>query len=156
MQIRTSTVVIPCIAAAIALLGGYFTMLGMDGWYAELNQPPWAPPDWVFGPVWTLIYALTALAAVLTWNNFSRGKIFTFIFILLCINAASNVIWSYLFFTLHEISFALVDALIIEGTIIAATGLIALRAWRYALLLVPYICWVAFAIYLNYAIVLLN
>ncbi len=138
---------------AVAGLGGWATQLGP--WYAALKQPPWKPPDAAFGPAWTLIFTLTAWAAVRVWQR-CAGAVRRRFAAALALNAALNVLWSVLFFTLRRPDWALAEVVLLW----ASVALLAALAWpvdrRAALLLAPYLVWVAFAGALNAAVVRLN
>ncbi len=149
----------PVLAAAgaallVAIVGGLATDIGP--WYQALNKPSWQPPDWLFGPVWTVIYALAALAGVIAWRHAQRGAERHRIIVLFALNAALNVLWSWLFFGWHRPDLALAEVGFLWLSILAlilALGRIAPAAgW----LLVPYLLWVSFAAFLNYTIVQLN
>jgi tryptophan-rich sensory protein len=139
--------------------GAVFTARGLDGWYGTLVQPALAPPDWVFAPVWTVLFALLGVAVWLVWRRAddratagpARVAIATF-----GVHFAFNVAWSAAFFGRQSIELGL-------GVIVGLWGLIVLTAWafarvdrRAALLLLPYLAWVTFAAYLNYRFWVLN
>ena len=145
-------------AAAMALfvlgLGGLMTELGP--WYENLRKPAWQPPGWLFGPVWTLIYALTALAAVKAWRAAGTRRDRDWLLALFAINGFLNVFWSLLFFRLQRPDWALVEVAFLWLSIVAliiATGRHDRTAGR---LLWPYLAWVSFAAFLNFTIVQLN
>jgi benzodiazapine receptor len=123
--------------------------------YGSLTQPTWAPPSQVFGPVWTCLYLLMAVAAWLVWRERgwarARGALGMFV-LQLVINAA----WSWLFFGAHEGALAFADIVVllalILATIVAFARIRALAAW----LLVPYLLWVSFATALNWSVWQLN
>lgn len=124
-------------------------------WYAGLSKPDWTPPGWLFGPVWTLLYILMALAAWLVWREagWAGGRVALSLFLAqLVLNAA----WSVIFFGLHRIDVALADIVLLE-LLIVATGLLF---WRHrplaAMLLAPYALWVGYATALNTALYRLN
>lgn len=137
----------------VAGLGGWATQLGP--WYAALKQPPWKPPDAWFGPAWTLIFALTTWAALRVWVR-STGAARRRWAAALAFNAALNVLWSVLFFALRRPDWALAEV----GLLWLSIALLVALAWpadrRAALLLLPYLVWVAFAATLNAAVVQLN
>jgi tryptophan-rich sensory protein len=120
-----------------------------DGWYAALNKPPFNPPNWVFAPVWTLLYVMIAVAGARTYERV-RG------FSLWVTQMALNFAWTPAFFLLHRPTLALV---IIVALLAAILTFIAMK-WSSdrvsALLFVPYAAWVAFATLLNAAIVGMN
>ena len=139
-----------CFAAAIP--GAVFPT---GQWYAQLAKPALTPPNWVFGPVWTLLYLMMAVAAWLVWSDPSppRARIPLIVFVVqLVLNAA----WSCLFFGLHSIGLALADIVVLWATILATL----ISFWRLrklaGALLIPYLLWVSFAGYLNIALWRLN
>ena len=120
-----------------------------DEWYAQLNRPDFAPPDYVFGPVWTVLYLCMAVAAWLVWKSdrlTNTWRPLALFFTQLILNAA----WTWLFFGLHRIDWAFFDIFLLLSAI-AATIVFFLRTSRIAgLLLVPYLAWVTFASALNF------
>lgn len=148
-------VIVACIAAAaVAGLGALMTDLGP--WYKGLEEPPWKPPDWLFGPAWTTIFALTAAAGVMGWQRSRDATTRRRIVTTFTVNAVLNVLWSALFFRLQRPDWALAEVvflwLSIAGMILVLAGTTRLGA----LLLVPYLAWVGFAGFLNLAVVRLN
>jgi tryptophan-rich sensory protein len=123
--------------------------------YANLDQPSWAPPAGVFGPVWTLLYMAMAWAAWLVWRErgFARASGALGLFV---VQLAFNALWSWLFFGWHRGALAFADILVllalIVATIIAFGRIRRLAAW----LLAPYLAWVTFATLLNYSVWQLN
>jgi tryptophan-rich sensory protein len=142
------------VAVAVAGLGVWATDL--SPWYFKLKKPPWQPPDWVFGPAWTTIFALAAISAGLAWNQALDGESRGWIVGLFAVNGLLNILWSVLFFSLRRPDWALVEVvplwLSVLALIVALAPVSALASW----LLVPYLVWVAFAAYLNLAIFRLN
>jgi translocator protein len=139
--------------AAVALtgwLGGRFTAEGIrDGWYAALARPDWTPPGWLIGAVWTLLYALIAIASAILWRPASYPAYAA----LLAVNLVLNAYWCRLFFSERRPTAALVEILVLEATCVGLVALAARRSGTAAVLLAPYAAWVAFASYLNAAIV---
>ena len=139
------------LAAAVAGAGSVTAPV----FYARLALPAWAPPAWVFGPVWTALYALMGIAAWLVWRvrGFSGAR---FALLLYLLQLGVNTIWSWLFFHWHLGLLALADILLLLVLVLAT--LIAF--WRVRplawLLLLPYVLWVGFAAALNHAIWQLN
>ena len=123
--------------------------------YDQLVQPAWAPPPWVFGPVWTALYALMGIAAWLAWRNGGfrphRGAVAVFF-----IQLALNALWSWLFFAWHLGALALAEVILLSILIVATV----LAFWRVrpvaGILLIPYLLWVSFAAALNYTLWHLN
>jgi benzodiazapine receptor len=134
-----------------------FGALFMPGaWYAGLAKPPLTPPNWVFGPVWTTLYLLMAIAAWTVWNRagtLSRAARPAGWFVLqLVLNAG----WSALFFGLHAPLFALIEIVVLWGTIAATIAAFARVSRFAAAMLVPYLAWVSLATYLNAGLWWLN
>lgn len=141
-----------CFAAAAA--GSVATASSVGGWYATLAKPAWTPPGWVFGPVWTVLYAAMGVAAWLVWRSATavRDRALT----LFAVQLALNVAWSWLFFGLRRIDLALVEILVLWAAIAATTAAFARARAGAAWLLVPYLAWVSFAAVLNAALLRLN
>ncbi|MBU0649151.1 tryptophan-rich sensory protein [Patescibacteria group bacterium] len=152
---KINYLVIPLIALATAVLGSHFTSQGMD-WYETLSRPGFTPPGGIIGTVWTVIYILSAISALIVWNKFSRNKRFLWISALFMINAVLNFFWCYLFFAAHLIGAAIIEMLALEATVLALMILVWPRSRFAAFLLAPYAGWVIFATYLAYSIWALN
>lgn len=141
---------------AIGAVGSYFTIPEISGWYQTINKPSWNPPNWIFGPVWTTLYVLMGIALYLVWktpNSIGNKTIAVSLFI---IQLGLNFLWSVIFFSLHQPGWAFVEIILlwifILLTIFSFSPINKISAW----LLVPYICWVSFAMILNHAIWQLN
>jgi tryptophan-rich sensory protein len=123
--------------------------------YLQLARPAWAPPGWLFGPVWTLLYAMMALSAWLAWLRppSPRRNAGLLLFVA---QLVANALWSWLFFAWHRGAFAAAEVLVLWA-LIAATIVAFLPVRRAAaLLLVPYLAWVSFASVLTWAVWLAN
>jgi tryptophan-rich sensory protein len=148
----------------VAWLGLCFTVAGVSarwtaveipGWYRTLARPVIAPPNWVFGPVWTLLYALMAIAAWrVSMADPSRWRIWGLGLFLL--QLALNFAWSWIFFRRHELGAALVEVVILWAAIGATTLAFARVSPLAAWLMAPYLAWVTFASVLNGAFWRLN
>lgn len=143
------------LAAFVALCFGVSVLGGMatgPEWYPALRKPEWTPPGWVFGPVWTLLYPLVAVAGWLAWRE-GKARFGPLVFLL---QLALNAAWPWLFFAERRPDLALAA---IAALVVAILATIA-AFWRLsrlaAVLLVPYLAWVAFAAVLNHAIWRLN
>ncbi len=124
-------------------------------WYASLTKPPWNPPNWIFAPVWTVLYTLMAVAAWLVWRRAGfRGAAAALI--LFVAQLVLNALWSYLFFGLHRPGAALLDIVVLFAAILAAAALFWRQDWRAGALMIPYALWVGFASCLNFALWRLN
>ncbi len=123
--------------------------------YGQLAQPEWAPPSWLFGPVWTMLYALMAVAAWLVWRSggFRANRIALSLFL---IQLALNAVWSWFFFAWRRGDLALADIVLLWVFVVATLA----SFWRVrplaGALLVPYLLWVSFAFVLNYSLWQLN
>jgi tryptophan-rich sensory protein len=146
-------IVLACLAAW--MLGGVLTRPNLD-WYATLNKPGFTPPNEVFPVVWTILYAMMAVSAWLVWRapgkQEDRRAGLTWFFWQLAI----GVIWSYAFFWLHSPGLALIVILALLVAIVITIVFFDRLSRPAALLLLPYVLWVAFATSLNFAIWFLN
>lgn len=134
--------------AAAAL--GAVASANAAGFYARLEQPAWAPPAWLFGPVWTLLYALIGIAAWLVWRAHgwrgAAGALTLFI-----VQLALNALWTWLFFAWHNGALAFAE-IVLLWLMIVATALVFYRLHKLAaLLMLPYLAWVSFATALSWA-----
>jgi len=142
-----------CLGAAG--IGSILTTPSIKPWYATLRKPPWTPPNWLFGPVWTALYLSMAVAAWLVWRRigFSPAKLPLTLFV---IQLALNVAWSGIFFRLRLVGVAFLEVvllwLFILWTAIAFGSVSSTASW----LMVPYLTWVTFALALNAAIWRMN
>jgi tryptophan-rich sensory protein len=153
---RLSYFTIPFIAVVIMTLGSLFTWSGMEWYMHILEKPAITPPKWIFSYAWSCIFAATTLAVLLIWNRAKRTPSFWLTIALFAINAVANVAWSYLFFSMHRIEWALLDAVFIVLTVYVLIILCMQRSWIAAFLLIPYAIWTTFAVYLNYLILVMN
>ena len=141
-------------AIAVAVLGSLGTDLGP--WYRALRQPAWKPPDLWFGPAWTLIFALTAWAGARAWLRASTAVERQRVLWAFGVNGALNVLWSWLFFRWRRPDWALVEVVPFWLSIVVLIAVVRRIDRGAALLLLPYLAWVAFAAALNAAVVRLN
>ena len=137
-------------------IGSWFTYPAIAGWYAYVNKPFFNPPNWIFGPVWSLLYLLMGISLFLVWQSKGKKKVLQEAYKLFFLQLGLNTLWSLIFFGLKNPTFAFLEVLLLWASIYA-TMRIFLKINRTAgLLLVPYLLWVSFATCLNLAIVLLN
>jgi tryptophan-rich sensory protein len=141
-------------ALLVAALGGAATDTGP--WYQALRKPSWQPPDWLFAPVWTLIFALTALAGLRAWLRTPDAKGRDRLLAAYALNALLNILWSVLFFTLRRPDWALVEVAPLWLSVLLIAVVSGRRDRVASWLLVPYLVWVAFAGVLNWSVVELN
>ena len=139
---------------AIAGVSGVVTAHSVHSWYPTLHKPFFNPPDWIFGPVWTLLYGMIAIAGWRLWRTagFAPRAAWTAYGVQLLL----NFLWSGLFFGLHQPLWALGDIAALWVAILLTILLFSRRDQTAGWLLVPYFAWVSFAFLLNAAIVKLN
>lgn len=140
----------------IAAIGGWVTIPALPQWYLTLKKPFFTPPDWVFSPVWTVLYILMAFAFAIVWERAKKQKSAVWGMRLFVLQLIVNLLWSILFFGLRSPQWALLDIVVLWLLIVATLS----QFWRVHLatgyLLLPYLAWVSYAALLNYAIVYLN
>jgi benzodiazapine receptor len=137
---------------AVAAVGSAFPP---DDWYRTLNKPSFAPPDWLFAPVWTLLFLMMAVSAWLVARRSQPPLQNPAICAFLC-QLILNALWSGLFFGLHRPDLALIEIVILWGAILLTITLFRRRSRIAAWLLAPYLAWVSFATALNYGYWSLN
>lgn len=155
----------PAAARSFLVLAGFLLLtfcapalgvFGMPGeWYAALRKPSWNPPPWIFGPVWTLLYSLMAVAAWLVWKQGGwrhQGRPLGLYLLQLVLNAA----WTPLFFGLHRPDLALIDILLLLAAIVLTMVAFSRVSRTAVLLLVPYLAWGSFAACLNFTLWWMN
>ncbi len=140
---------------AVSVAGGLITSSSIPGWYETLNKPSWTPPNWAFGPAWTLLYFMMALAAWLVWRQRERVPVRAAL-IAWWVQLGLNFLWTVLFFGLRQPLPALVEIVLLLAAIAVAIALFHRVRKLAAALLLPYIAWVGFALSLNAGIVALN
>ena len=140
---------------AVAFVGGLSSVSGVDGWYAAAQKPPWTPPNWVFGPVWTFLYTAMAVAAWLVWRRWGwRGA--RPALLLYAAQLALNAIWTPLFFGAEQLWPGLIVIVGLD-VVLALTVVAFFRRHRLAgALLVPYLAWALYATTLNAGVAALN
>ncbi len=153
-----SWVVLPRFLAAVAvvaLVGGLAA--GSAGQtYRALELPAFAPPSWLFGPVWTVLYVMMAVAAWLVWRRLPTGTGWSSALTLWSVQLVLNLVWTPLFFAAGLHTLALVNIVLLLGVLVATALAFRRPSPVAAWLLVPYVAWVAFATALNAGIVVLN
>ncbi len=157
---RTRTILGAAVAISLSelagIVGSVFTAPAIGTWYATLAKPAINPPAWVFGPVWTTLFALMGIAAFLVWQKGWRRRDVRIALGIFAVQLVLNTLWSIIFFGLHNPGAALIEIgvlwLAIVATIVAFARISRPAAW----LLAPYIAWVSFAGYLNFLLWTLN
>jgi tryptophan-rich sensory protein len=143
------------ICLGIGGLGGAVTASSVTEWYPTLNKPSFNPPNWVFGPVWTTLYAMMGIAAWRVWRmadrDTARGPLAVF-----ALQLAVNLGWSVAFFGLRDPGLAVTVILVLDLLVLATVLMFRRIDGLAALLLMPYLAWISFATILNIAIWRLN
>lgn len=144
------------LGAFIVLVMGGGVLIGINTapgeWYAALAKPWFNPPNWLFGPVWTLLYLIIAVAGWRIWRHDRHGAAMRLWYVQLALNFS----WSPIFFLAHRIDMALAVIVCLLFAILALVSLCWRRDFAASLLFVPYALWVGFAALLNAAILHLN
>ncbi|MBA3589192.1 TspO/MBR family protein [Methylibium sp.] len=139
---------------AAAAIGGFASVNAGD-FYQQLERPPWAPPAWLFGPVWSVLYLMMGVAAWLVWRarGFDGARTALVLFL---VQLAANALWTWLFFAWREGGLAFAEILVLWALILGTV----LAFWRVrplaGALLLPYLAWVSFASALNFSLWQLN
>ncbi|KPF64166.1 TspO protein [alpha proteobacterium AAP81b] len=141
-------------AVTLGLVGGLMTPIG--SWYRDLRKPGFQPPNWLFGPAWTLILGLAAWAAVIAWNAAATPAAQRDILIVFAVNGICHLAWSPLFFKARRPDLALIEVVFLWASLVAMIAVLAPIAPMAAWLIAPYLAWVSFAAFLNWTIVRLN
>lgn len=152
-QERKTAISLFAFIAAVACAAAFGGLYTPGPWYESLEKPVLTPPNWVFAPVWTLLYISIAIAAWLVWRSGHRSKL---ALTLWALQLVLNALWSLLFFGFERPDLALIDISVLLG-ILFATTVSFFRIQRVAgTLFLPYVAWVAFATYLNAGFFYLN
>lgn len=136
-----------CLGAGV--LGSFFTFSAIPDWYVALNKPFFSPPNWIFGPVWTILYILMGISLYLVWTKKKVPSVFWAQLFL-------NAIWSIIFFGMKNPGLAFIDILALWIAIILTIKSFYPISKTSSYLLIPYLVWVSFASLLNLMIVVLN
>lgn len=147
--------------SAVTFIAAGIGSLGMTGddtwqWYEQLNKPFFQPPDWLFGPVWTVLYTLMAVAVFLVWQKGFDKKSVRIAMSFFAIQLALNACWTIVFFGLNSIFGGLIEIIILWASIFVTViqfKKVSTAAW---VLMLPYLVWVSFAVLLNTSLYILN
>lgn len=153
---RSRAIMLAALAAMlVAAAGALITDLGP--WYYGLEEPSWKPPDWLFGPAWTVIFALAALSGYLSWSRSPRySPNHARVLALFAFNGLLNMAWSVLFFRLHRLDWAFLEVVLLWLSVAGLMYFTARNSRLASLLLSPYLLWVSFAGCLNFVLLRLN
>lgn len=156
---KTNKILILIICIGIPLLvggvSGYLTAQSIPTWYATLNKPWFNPPNWIFGPVWTILYILMGFASYVVYIS-SQNKYRNSALLLYVIQLSLNFFWSMLFFYFQSPGLALIEIIVLWIFINLTIIYFSKVNKKAAYLLLPYVVWVSFATILNLYIYLLN
>lgn len=136
-------------------IGFFFTNPALPVWYAGLQKPRWTPPNAIFGPVWTVLYVMIALAGWLAWRNRGHADVRAPMAIFIA-QLFFNAAWAVIFFGARRIGLALIDIILLWIAIFACVAEFSRVSVASAVLMTPYLAWVGYATALNYAIWRLN
>lgn len=128
---------------------GAIASVDAASFYAQLNKPPWAPPAWIFGPVWSVLYLLMGVAAWLVWRSSGSNKAALTLF---GAQLAANALWSWLFFAWHRGALAAAEVLVLLVLIVCTAAAFWRSSRLAAALLFPYLLWVSFASLLTWTV----
>ena len=137
-------------------LSAYISNTGMNPWFDNLIKPSWNPPEYLFGPVWTLLYCMMGISLWLVWKSETVASVKKPALQLFAAQLFLNFCWSIIFFKFHSPAWALVEIIAMLFLIVLTTKQFSKISKQAAWLLVPYIAWVSFASVLNFSIWTLN
>ncbi len=138
------------------LLGSFFTSPQIPTWYASLQRPSFSPPNWLFAPVWTVLFVLMGISTYLVWIKGLESKEVRISLLIFGVQLALNVLWSFLFFGLQSPFFAFIEIITLWAAIASTILSFSKISKKAGLLLLPYLLWVSFALILNFYIWKLN
>lgn len=138
------------------IIGSLFTMSKIPSWYMNINKPELAPPNWVFGPVWTTLFILMGIALYLVWKQGINKKDVKNALYIFGVQLILNVLWSIIFFGLENPGAAFIEIISLWISILLSIIYFYKISKPASYLLIPYIAWVSFASYLNFMIWGLN
>ncbi len=144
------------ICEAVGLASSVFTLPAISSWYLTLHKPFFNPPNWIFGPVWSTLYALMGISLYLVWQKGIKKKNVKDAVFIFTIQLVFNFFWSLLFFAWHLIFFALIEIVILWFLIVFTILKFTKLSKNAGLALWPYLVWVSFAVILNLSLFILN
>lgn len=146
------SIAFPIFLGAIA---GMFTSQAVPEWYSALNRPSFNPPNWIFGPVWTILYILMGISFFIVWKQ-EANRMRNLAIIVFLLQMFLNFAWSFIFFYFNMIGIALVEIILLWASIILMLILFYKIKPIAALINIPYLLWVSFATVLNASYFFLN
>jgi tryptophan-rich sensory protein len=159
MQTRKiSDYIWPCLLAlllcfSVATIAGWVTQGNISTWFVHLQKPSFNPPSWLFGPVWSILYFLIGISGGIIWvhRHKLRGAFYCY-----AVQLALNLAWSFIFFGLHQLGWALIDISFLIIFVLLTCALCYKKNRLVSWLLLPYLAWICFAFTLNFSLWLLN
>lgn len=155
MTLSTKIIIAVIGALIIGGLSGFLTTDAIQNYYLTLKKPSWNPPNSIFGPVWTVLYIMIGVAFALIWNQ-QDTAVRTQAMLLFGIQITLNFFWSLIFFRWQSPAWALVEILVMLVFIVLTVLAFQKLNKTAAYLMLPYLCWVSFASFLNFTIWKLN
>jgi len=140
----------------VGVMGSFFTMPSIQTWYATLNKPFFSPPDWLFGPVWTILYFLMGLSLYIVWDKGLESKQSQKAVFMFGVQLFLNLLWSIIFFGLKSPLFAFIEIVFLWMAILLTINYFYKISKVSSYLLIPYVLWVSFAAILNFSVFYLN
>ena len=156
MKLWVKMVICVLVMNALGGAGAFLTSGAIENWYETLKKPPGVPPNWVFGPVWTVLYAMIGISFALFWHRVPSGPAKQSGLVWFFVQLVLNLAWTPLFFGAHQIGVALIVIAVLLGTIIVTVVLFRKQDRLAGRLLIPYGIWVGYATYLNAGYWVLN
>lgn len=149
------------ITVAICLTVGYLSSIvtqeSIETWYPTIKKPSFNPPNWIFAPVWTMLFVLMGIAAGLVWDKYDENKeLVKKGMLFFGIQLFFNALWSYLFFGLHNLLLASIEIILLLLLIFETYLIFKKLDKKISFLLIPYLLWVGFATILTITIYILN
>ena len=141
------------ITFSASLIGGLATFTFKEPWYSLLNKPIFNPPDWVFGPVWTILYLLMTISIWMYWHSKNKEMNTVYIYF---IHLVFNATWSIVFFAFHKMILALLVLVVLIALIINLIIRYRRVTMMSSYLMIPYLLWCCFALILNTSLIILN
>ena len=138
------------------VVGTIFRMDSIPTWYAALNKPLFAPPDWLFGPVWIMLYLMTGISLFIIWKEDLKNREVKTAFLIFILQLIISVIWSFVFFGIQSITGGLILIIILWLMVILAIIRFKSISRTAVILLIPYLLWVSYITLLNFSIYKLN
>jgi len=152
--VKLAASILICLTAG--LIGAVFTIDSVQTWYKTIEKPSYSPPNWVFGPVWTILYVLMGVSAYLIWVKGLEKKEVRTALMFFALQLILNALWSILFFGMRNPFYGLIEIVFLWAAIAITIQKFYKISRTAAYLQIPYICWVSYAAFLNYGIWRMN